>query len=195
MQTSWGTQLFAARADGTAVASTATEATLLAGIGAQPTLYAGFFDQGNRAFGKRIHLHAAGVFSTTGTPTMIFQVRSSTTQGNTQYGGTSLGVSAAITTQSGVTNKWWELDLYMVCYTPGQGTGNTTLTCNGSVKSPTGFASPFLYPLEVTTPDTATWTATIDNSLTQFLNLSMTWSASSASNTVTLKDIALLEYN
>lgn len=195
MQTSWGTNLFSARADGTAVASTSSEATLLAGLGAQPTLYAGYFDQGNRAFGKRLRLHAAGVLSTTGTPTIIFQVRTSTTQGNTQYGGTSLGVSAAIPTSSGVTNKWWRLELFIACYTPGQGTGSTTLTSNGYVTCPNGFASPFTYELEPTTPATATWTSTLDNSLTQFLNLSCTWSASSASNTITLKDVSLFEEN
>ncbi len=62
---------------------------------------------------------------------------------------------------------------------------------SGKVSSPVGFASPFSYDIEPTTPATATWTCTIDNSLAQYLNLTLTWSASSSSNTCTLKQMLL----
>ncbi len=83
----------------------------------------------------------------------------------------------------------------MTCRTVGTGTGNSTLSGAGYVQSPGGFASPFVYPLEPTTPDTATWTQTFDNSLTYFINLSVTWSASSASNTITCKALRMYGWN
>lgn len=190
---SWWETLFTSRADYTAVASTASEASLIAGNNVQPTFWAGYFDAYNRP-GRTIRILASGIFSTTGTPTMIFQARLGTTSGSSFLSGTSVGVSAAITTGSGVTNKYFELDLTLTARTLGIGTGNTTLSGFGKVVSP-GFASPFIYPLEPTTPDTATWTSTIDMSLVQYLNLSLTWSASSASNTCTLKDLIVLGLN
>lgn len=189
----WTECFFVNRADGTAVASTASETSLLGGLNDQPVIPALFFD-GNKV-GKAIYLRASGVFSNTGTPTLIFQVRSGTTQGSSSLTGASVAVSAAITTASGITNKWWELHLWLKQATPGFGTNNCTLAGSGYVISPGGFASPFVYALEPTTPDTATWTQTIDASLTQYLNLSITWSASSASNTCTLKDLYVLGLN
>lgn len=174
-------------ADGTAHANSTSEVSLLTGLNDQPVLPALFFH--NKVGRQRlVSLLARGVFSTTGTPTLIFQVRLGETAGASFVSGTSVGVSAAITTGSGVSNKWWELRLDLMCRTPGIGANNTTLAGSGYVKSPTGFASPFLYPLEPTTPDTATWTATINNAVTQYLNVSATWSAASASNTITMKE-------
>lgn len=171
-----------------AVSATAAEASLLAGVNLQPFLTAGWMNrQGGQANGFSVFAH--GVLSTTSTPTIIFQLRLGTTSGSTFLSGTSVGVTAAITTAGGVTNKYWQLHAHYVCTTPGIGTNNATLTGAGFVASPGGFASPFTYAVEPTTPDTATWSSTIDASLTQFLNLSVTWSASSASNTITCKQL------
>jgi hypothetical protein len=190
----WAELMFQSTADFTAVASTNSEATLLAGVNEQPTIPALYFFNKQGKY-RAIKLRGAGVFSTTSTPTMIFQVRSSTTQGSSTLSGASLGVSAAITTGSGVTNArfWFELDL--VCTIGGQGSGNSTLSGSGYVASPAGFASPFMYDLEPTTPNTATWTATFDGALTQYLNVSLTWSASSSSNTCVLKQLQLFGFN
>lgn len=190
----WAHAPYSTNADFSAVASTASESSLLSGQNLQPYIPPNFFDT-QTGIGRRLRLRAAGVFSNTGTPTLIFQVRSSTTVGATTLSGASLGVSAAITTSSGVTNALWSLWLEIACKTSGQGTNNTTLTCHGGVFSPTGFASPFYYSLEPTTPPTATWTATIDSTLEQFLNLSVTWSASSGSNTITCKDLCMESLN
>ncbi len=187
----WREVMFDNNLDFTAVASSAAEASLLVSTPQiQPFIPAMFFDPAKGA-GKAIRLYAAGVIGSNATPTIIFQVRLGTTSGPTYYSGTSVGVSAAITLASGVTNKWWELDLLLQCKTPGIGTGAATLFGSGRVISPTGFGSPFTFPLEITTPDTATWTATIDGSLTQYVNLSVTWSASHASNTITCKQLLL----
>jgi hypothetical protein len=180
--------IYVNRADYTPVASTASEATLLAGLNEQCVFPAAFFLNPS-ATRRAVRITARGVFSTTGTPTMIFQARLNTTAGAAVYTGTSVGVTAAITTGSGVSNQWFELIMDLVCATPGIGTGSTTLICNGRVSSPGGFASPFSYAVLPTTPPTATWTATVDGAVTSYLGLSMTWSASSASNTITLKEL------
>lgn len=190
----WSECLFSNRADYNAFASSAAEGSLLAGVNQQPVIPALYFD-GTKGFGRSISLLARGVLGTTGTPTVVFQVRLGTTAGSSTLTGSSVGVSAAITTASAVSNKWWELRLDLVCNTPGIGSGNCTLSGSGYVTSPGGFASPFTYPLEPTTPDTATWTQTIDASQTQYLNLSVTWGASSPSNTITCKKLQLIGWN
>lgn len=188
-------QMFVNISDYTAFNTSSAEGSLLAGgSNEQPIIPATFFanKQGHH---RAIRIEASGVLGTTSTPTVIFQVRLGTTSGSTFLSGTSVGVSAAITTASGVTNKWWQLCLDLQCNTVGIGTGNTTLSGAGYVMSPGGFASPFIYALEPTTPDTATWTATIDNSLTYYVNVSATWSSSSASNTITCKRLGLWGFN
>lgn len=180
---------YANEGDFSALASSSSEGTLLAGANRQPTIPAGFFVNYGAAY-KFFTIEAQGLLGTTSTPTLTFQVRMGTTQGASTLTGASIGVSAAITTGSGVSNKWWYLWLRLVCTVRGQGTGNATLAGAGYVMSPGGFASPFIYPLEASTPDTATWTQTFDASLTQYINLSATWSASSASNTITCKQLA-----
>ncbi len=190
----WSELLWCNRADHSALASSNVEASLLAGTNDQPVFPALFF-LGRQGIGRAISILARGVFSTTGTPTIIFQARLGTTAGSTYLSGTSVGVSAAITTGSGVATKWWELRLDLICTTAGIGTGNSTLSGSGYVLSPTGFGTPFVYPLEPTTPDTATWTSVVDAALTQYFNLSATWSASSSSNTITCKQLMIMGLN
>lgn len=186
----WLEQKFSNPADYTAKATFTAEASLLAGVKIQPYIRAHAFDS-NDGYGKRYRLEASGVLGTTGTPTYIFQVRLGPTVGPASLAGASVGVSAAITTQSGVTNKPWSLRLDINVVTPGQDTGQATLSCFGWVKSPGGFAAPYEYPLEVTTPDTATWTQTRDASVDNYFNLSVTSSASDALNTLTCKMLEL----
>lgn len=179
---------FCNEGDHTALASSAAEGSLLAGTNKQPVIPAAHFLFQGGAF-RGITLEASGVFSNTATPTLIFQVRLGETAGSSYLSGTSVGVSTAITTTSGVTNVYWYLRLDLICTVRGIGTGNTTLSGAGYVMSPAGFASPFIYPLEPTTPNTATWTSTINGAVTQYVNLSATWSASSSSNTITCKQL------
>lgn len=184
---------FANRADYSAFNTSNAEGSLLAGVNLQPFIPALFLAKNDVP--KAFRIEAMGILGTTSTPTLIFQLRLGTTLGSSYLSGTSLGVSAAITTQSGVSNKWWRLAHDFTCTIPGLGSTNCTLSGSGKVESPGGFATPFVYPLEPTTPDTATWTCTIDGSLTQYLQLSATWSASSASNTITCKSLRFLCLN
>lgn len=179
---------FCNEADHTAHSNSTSEVSLIAGTNKQPVIPANHFLQQGAQF-RGLSFLARGVLSTTSTPTIIFQLRAGETAGSSFLSGTSIGVSAAITTASGITNKWWELRLDLIATVRGIGTGNTTLSGSGYVTSPGGFASPFIYPLEPTTPDTATWTATINGGVTQYINLSATWSAASASNTITCKQL------
>lgn len=190
----WSEVIWANTADGTALASSASEGSLLTGLVEQPTLFAGFF-YGERSKAKIIRLVARGVLGTTSTPTIVFQVRMGTTSGPSTLSGTSIGVSSAITTASGVSTKQWELVLDLTLRTPGIGTGNSTLFGAGWVTSPEGFASPFTYSLQTTSPSSDTWTTTFDNSVNQYINISATWGTSSASNTCKLKQCMLLGLN
>lgn len=174
---------FTNTADFTAVANTTAETSLLAG-NKQPIIPATHFLQNA---GRGVRIWAKGILNTTSTPTLAFQARLGATAGTSYLAGTSVGVSAAITTQAAVSNRFWELRLDLICNTQGIGTGNTILSGAGYVMSPGGFTSPFIFPLEPTTPDTATWTSTIDGAVTQFVNLSVAWSAANASNSITCK--------
>jgi hypothetical protein len=187
----WSEIFWANPADATAIASFTSEKSLLTGLVDQPSLPALFW-QGPKAASRVVRLIARGVLSSSAIPTYTFQWRLNTTAGVTNLAGASVGVSIAITTQSGVTNSLWESTLDILCKTPGIGTGNATLTCAGTVSSWTGFAAPYTYELEPTTPPTATWTQTVDGSLQEFINLSVTSSASNASNTLQLKQLFAL---
>lgn len=187
----WNELMFVNSADYTAFNTSSSEGSLLAGGNNEqpviPALY--FFNKQGRQ--RTIRLQAQGVCGSTSTPTLTWQLRFGTTSGSSYLSGSSVGVSAAITMASGVSNKYWYLQMIWTLYTTGIGSGNSTLSGAGYVMSPGAFASPFIYAMEPTTPDTATWTQTFDNSVTQYVNLSATFSASSASNTATCKSLLL----
>ena len=175
------------RGDFTTLASFTAEASLLGKTPPeQPQIPSSFLTD----VGKAILFQAMGVVSTTGTPTYIFQCRLSSTVGTSTLSGTSIGVTPTITAASGVTNSFWWLDLLIWVKAPGQGTTNTTLNCQGLLRSPDGFGVNS-YALSPTTPPTATFTATIDNSVTQYFNLSVTCGTSNASNAVTCKTLVM----
>jgi hypothetical protein len=177
--------------DFTEVTGVTAEANLLAAGGNwRPTLPALTFDKDGK--GKRYKFVAKGILSADTTRTFTFEVSlgTSTTWSSSD---TDLAVSAAITSAN-VSNRWWRMEVDFVCRTPGAGSNNMTLQADGYVISPTGFASPFIYPLEASTPETATWTlASFDGSVTYYLGLSVTPSNSACHMTV--KDAYLLRFN
>lgn len=181
----WIRELWTNTADHTALASFTSEASLLAGTNNIPVFGALFFD-GKDKTGLWFELEATGIVSCTGTPTYTFGVRMGPLG---TVSDPAIGVSAAITMQSGVTTKWWKMYLRAILRSPAQGATNSSISVDGYVMSPGGFAAPYIYPLEPTTPDTATWTASAFSSLVQnYLQVSVACSASSASNTITLKN-------
>lgn len=167
-----------------------SEASLLAGTNQQPWIPANFFD-GPNGRGRAFEFEATGYLGSTGTPTYTFTVRLGSTVA--AISDAAVGVTAALTTGSGVTDKWWRLFLRVICRTPGQGAGNTTFSVDGFVMSP-GLASPFLYPVEPTTPDTETWTvapANFDAKVNNYLNLSVACSSSSSSNKIACRNASM----
>lgn len=181
----WVRSLYSNVADHTTLSSFTSEASLLAGNNYIPAFPALFFD-GKDKSGLWFELECSGLLSCTATPTYTFSVRMG------PLGTISdplIGTSAAITCASGITNKWWALKLRAILRTPAQGSTNSVLSMDGFVTSPGGFAAPYAYALEPTTPDTATWTASAFSSLVQqYLQVSVACSASSGSNSITLKN-------
>lgn len=174
-------------ADGPQVVSAAVETALLSSTTGQPWIYPGFWGSPT-AKGKVLDIEASGVLQTTGTPTYTWFVRLGGTQN--VITGTIVAQSAGITTASAAgAGTYWEIRCRILCQTPGIGTGAATLTSSGVVSSPTGFASPFSYSMEVSTPPNATWTTTLDGSVSQYLMLSVNPGTSSASNNITLKTL------
>ena len=194
MLASWTECLYANRADHTAVSSFTSEASLLAGTNTQPVFPPGFFFDGNRP-GKTIQVYASGILACTGTPTYTFYLRIGSTVGSSYLSGTAVLVSAAITCASGISDKRWELYGRITVRTPGLSTSNTTMSASGIVFSHGGFASPYTYALSPGGGESATWTSTLDASVQHYLNLSVACSASSASNTITCKELVVSALN
>lgn len=183
--------LFTRSSDFSALASFTSEASLLSG-NQQPTLWKPIFDFNQ--INRQIRLWGKGVLSSTSTPNYTFQFRMGSAQAS--LAGASIGVSPAIVTASSITNQMFEFCLDMILTTTvGLGSGNTTVTCAGWIKSPGGFAAPYEYSLIPSQGSLATWTATCDNSVDLYMNVSVTSSASSASNALTLKHLTLEALN
>lgn len=170
----WTEQIAWATNSGTAVASTAAETILFPNV----TVPANYMQDG-----RTLRIRAFGQYSNTGTPTMIFGLRWG------GVAGTLLAKTAAITTPSGVTAAGWEV----MCMIQTRSNGATgTIMANGhaivyaavatTVASATGNAAvtPMMNGGTVT-PAVATVDLTADTAL----SLTLTWSASSSSNTAT----------
>jgi hypothetical protein len=122
--------------------------------------------------GQVLRMKAFGVLSTTVTPTIILGF---------YYGavaGTALAASAAITTGSGVTNVPWEIEYEGRVRTTGTG---GTIMGRGTMQLGTSVSAITFNPL----PATALATVTIDTTTAKQVTVGATWSAASASNTLT----------
>jgi hypothetical protein len=196
----WTDQIFSQTLAYNAVsnATSGTETGLLQGQTVQPVLNAGYFMVPMVAPGKAIKVIAQGVVGTTGTPTLVLQARLGSGSGPTNFGGGSIGVSPSITMASSISNKYWRMELDLTCTVVGIGSNNTTLSGAGYFMILSGASgAPAIYAMEMTTPDTATWTnAAFDASVANYINLSVTWTATpSSSNTITVKTLNVLGLN
>jgi hypothetical protein len=170
-------------ADATVVASFTAEASLLTGL-LQPIIGAEYFDRSD-GVGRALRIVARGNVSSTATPTYTFTLRFGTSSG-----GILLGTTAAITTGSGIANRVWEIEADVICRAVGAGTSATAQT-GGFIRSG-GFASPFIYPIP---NDSLTWTVGFDSTVANSLWLGVACSASSASNTIILKQLLVYGLN
>lgn len=177
----WEEALVTAQVDGTALASSTT-ATSIIPAAAKFTLPANFF-----SIGKILKVTAAGrISTTTGPPTITFDVR---------LGSVVVFNGGAVTTVASVTNKTWFLEAWLTCRAIGATTsanllGAGRLTSAAVVGSTGGAANSALLP------DSAPAVGTgFDSTSSQAVDLFATWSASSASNTVTLHQYVLESLN
>jgi len=122
--------------------------------------------------GSTIQVEAWGVASNTGTPTLILGVY------HGLVAGTALVVSPAKTTTTAMSNWEWHL-----IYTARVVTIGTTGSIIGSGfwRLPTSLTAWTEFRL----PETAPAAVTIDTTVDKKISIGATWSASSASNTIT----------
>ena len=162
--------LIAAEGDGTAYASSTTPTSLLP-TGAVWTMPANFAD-----IGKTMTLDAYGKISTTGTPTFTFSV---------YLAGATFAASQAITTGSGISNLTWNLHLEWTFRNIGSGTTANAMF-SGYVIGPAGAGLVTMIP--ATTPAVSSG---FNSTSANAVDLYGTWSANSASNTITLNGYKL----
>ena len=184
--------IYASTAAGTAKNTFTSEVQIndTAGMGAQPHLPPDFWQPNQNQTGRGIRIVARGILSSTGTPTYTFTVRFGAA-GNTSS-AIVLG-SAALTTGSGVSNQMFELEGDVILTTMGAAGTNSTVRGIGLIQCG-GLASPFCYPVYggAASPGTV---ATVDTSITNYINFNVACSASSASNTITLQQLLVFGLN
>lgn len=112
--------------------------------------------------GRALRVTASGKYSDTGTPTLQLKLKA---------GSVTLLDLGAVTLGSGVSNKQWEVEIILVCRSTG-GTGTVQ-------------ASLVNARLDDDLLQAIANVATVDTTAVETLQLSATWSASSASNTIT----------
>jgi len=165
-----------ATADGTAVANTTTETILFPNL----TIPANYLQDG-----RVLRVTAYGRYSTTGTPTLVFKLR---------WGGVSGTVitqSTTITGGSTITNALWKEEAFVQVRSNGAtgtvfsvgeaflGSGLTTPAVGSATAAP-GFSLMGSAASQIT-PAAVTVDLTADTAF----SLTGTWSAASASNTIT----------
>lgn len=143
---------------------------------------AGFF-YNNAAIGKSLKIRALLRIGTTGAPTFTISARllTSTTW---SAGGILLGSTAALTAGTTQTLAPLELELDVVLRALGIA-GASTVAAMGMVRSPLGLASPFAGSIPAN--NTAFTVATLDNSVTYYLFLSIACGTSNAANLAQLE--------
>lgn len=130
--------------------------------------------------GQTLYFSAAGVYSDTGTPTLILGIykNTQTTAGGTAVGGAALGASTTITGGSTQTNLLWQVELF--CTFQAVGTSGTCIS-SGSVIVGLTTTTQTVQQIPFTTPQTA---VAFDTTKPTILGVGAKWSASSASNIV-----------
>lgn len=152
------------------LANSTTETTLISATGTGTlTLPANFF-----RIGKIYRLTAMGFISTTGTPTLNLR---------NKLGSTAIAATGAITLGNNLALALLSVDLLLTCRTVG---GSGTVIAAGTAMLGAGGVS--LYPTSGTV-------VTIDTTASQVINLTGEWGTASASNTLTIANLAVSRIN
>ena len=166
----WEELLATVVSDGTPVANTTSETIIFPDV----TVPGNYMQDG-----RTVRLRAFGKLSVTGTPTITFKVRWG------GVAGTLLATTEAITNGSGLTTVNWELEVYIV--TRSNGSAGSLLvfgTCQVQTNAsgdPTVKSNTF----SVSGSDAPAAVGSLDLTTDKALSLTATWSAASASNTLT----------
>ena len=141
--------------------------------------------------GRAIRIKATGILSSTATPTYTFTIRTGAAGSTTT--AIVLG-SGTITTISGAANQFWQLEGDVALTTLGAAGTNSTVRGNGYVLSPGFAAGTQVNPMwgGAASPGTV---ATVDTSITNYINLNIACSANSGSNTITLHNLMVWGLN
>jgi len=160
----WSEQIAWTVANGVAVANTVTETIMFPNI----TVPGNYLQDG-----RTLSIRAQGSHSTTATPTLIFRLRWG------GVAGTVIALSPTFTTGSAVAANLWEVDLILQVRSNGA-TGTVVVIGNATVQGATVPAQLMCVGGSLT-PAATTVDLTADTSL----SITATWSAASASNTLT----------
>lgn len=123
--------------------------------------------------GQMLRFTAAGIYSTTATPTLLLGL---------YYGGVAgvaLAATAATTTASGVSNGTWTLSAMARVISVGT-TGSIS-----TIGSVLGIAATSANPVLLPATSSSGNTVTIDTSVAKLITVGAQWGTSSASNTIT----------
>src|SRR3990167_7194079 len=149
-------------ADSSAVDDTNTEENFTTNV----TIPSTFF-----RVGSLVKIIASGVYSTTGTPTLLFRVK---------FGSTNLVVFTAQTGVNNASNLAWNLEAHLVVRSLGS---SGTLMAFGTLRITTASGQD---RVETIVNTSAT---TVDMTAVQTAQVSLQWSAADTSNTSTLKNL------
>lgn len=155
------------------VANTSAQTTILGAGTGSLTIPANFM-----VAGRALRIIAWGQLSTTLTPTLTVNVK---------FGSTTPGNSGAVTTAASVSNAVWKMDMLFTCYTTGS-SGTAFLQGMMSYVPTNGAA-----PLCLNFGNTAT--TTINTTISNVLNLLITWGTASTSNTITCTNVSVEQLN
>lgn len=174
---------------GTAKASFTSEVQIndTAGMGVQAFIPARFWSP-YYSEDRTLKVEARGILSATGTPTYTFTTRLGAA------GSTSTAIvlgSAALTTTSSPTNQIWEFEGYITMKSLGADGTNSTIQGIGSVESP-GLANVGALWGGAASPGTV---ATVDASITNFINFNVACSASNAANSIQILQLFVYGLN
>lgn len=128
--------------------------------------------------GSIIRLRAAFTASNTATPTLLVGF---------YYGGVAgiaLAATTAITTTTAMTNWQWQMEYVGIVRTSGT---SGTIIGSGAVRVPTSLTAWTIRPI----PETAMATVAIDTTVAKTITVGATWSANSASNTLTVQQFTI----
>lgn len=149
------------------VANTASETTMIGSGAGSLTLASGFL-----TVGKTLKLIAAGIVSTTGTPTLTIKLK---------LGSTVILTSGAITMPDTISNKMLRIE--------------ATLTCRATGGSGSVFAQGIIHVDNTVIPFFATAAVTVATNTSQAVDLTAQWSAGDPANTLTISNVLLEKAN